>query len=141
MRQRGRNIQRQRKVLKQQMVEKLIMQDGRQVIKDFYDSLDSLKGRVMIANISIAEKEQVNDLYKEKFSNFRKSFVDGLLAVDKRFGRDVLKTMDELLNVITDAIFDNNEQLNVPEKYEKSIGSRIQDSKGKLIKLLCSYEG
>ena len=71
----------------------------------------------------------------------RKSFVDVLQLVDKRFAEQLLKNLDELVDGITNAIFNDELKLKVSSVYEKNIGSKISYSKNNLISQIYNYKG
>jgi hypothetical protein len=135
----GKNKQQNQKLLRLQVFHKLISHPGTAAIDDFYACLHKIKDTVIVQQLSIEDKENINNLYKQQFSLFRKSFVEELLQIDRKLGRDVLVTMDELLDAITDAMFER--ELNHLESYETYIGAKILDSKRKLIRVLCNYKG
>ena len=83
----------------------------------------------------------MNEFAKYELSKIRKSFVDVLLHVDKPFADKVLANLDELVDGITNSIFEEELKLKLPSVYDKSIGSKISYSKNKLLALLYNYKG
>ena len=141
MKQRGKNRLYQKQLIRLEILNKTIIQSNNSVIDGFYNSLHLLKDDVMNPRLSAEGRIQLNNLYKEKFSSFRKLFVDELRQIDKLFALHVLEIMDALNDDITEAIFQEPNNLSTLENYESMIGSKIIKSKRELIKLLCNYNG
>ena len=127
--------------IKLQWFKELIVQPNLAVINSFYENLSSIKDKISSNDLNIQEKEVINEFVKTELSKIRKSFVDVLLQVDKPFADKVLINLDELVDGITNSIFDEELKLKLPAVYDKSIGSKISYSKNKLLALLYNYKG
>lgn len=127
--------------IKLQWFKELIVQPNMDTIALFYSNLHTIKDKINSNDLKIAEKEDINNFVKAELVKLRKSFVDVLQLVDKKFADQLLKNLDELIDGITNAIFDDELKLKNPSVYEKNIGSKISYSKNNLISQLYNYKG
>lgn len=127
--------------IKLQWFKELIVKPNMDIIATFYSNLHTIKGKINSNDLTIEEKEDINNFVKAELAKLRKSFVDVLQLVDKRFADQLLKNLDELVDGITNAIFNDELKLKVSSVYEKNIGSKISYSKNNLISQLYNYKG
>jgi hypothetical protein len=85
--------------------------------------------------------EEINQFIKNEFRVLRITFLDVVYIVDKPLGQTIKSNLDELVNGITDAIFDPTLKLAMESVYEKHIGLKILDSKNKLFGSLYNFKG
>jgi len=127
--------------IKLQWIKELIVQPNIPFINHFYERLHSIKEKITTDNLTTEERETINNMIKQELSLFRKTFIDVLLQIDKAFAFQVLKNLDQLIDDITEAIFNDELKLSKLPVYEKHIGSKIAYSKNNLIALLYNYKG
>ncbi len=127
--------------IKLQWFKELIVQPNMGIIETFYSNLHLIKSKINSNELTIEEKEDINNFVKAELAKLRKSFVDVLQLVDKRFADHLLKNLDELVDGITNAIFNDELKLKVSSVYEKNIGSKISYSRNNLISQLYNYKG
>lgn len=127
--------------IKLQWFKELIVQPNMEAINTFYVKLHTIKSMINSNDLTIEQKEDINNFVKAELTTLRKSFVDVLQLVDKRFADQLLKNLDELVDGITNAIFNDELKLKVSSVYEKNIGSKISYSKNNLISQLYNYKG
>jgi hypothetical protein len=127
--------------IKLQWFKELIVQPNMELIGIFYENLHQIKSKINSNDLTTDEKQDINDFVKSELSILRKSFIDVLQLVDKRFADQVLNNLDELVDSITNAIFNDELKLKVSSVYEKNIGSKISYSKNNLISQLYNYKG
>jgi len=127
--------------IKLQWFKELIVQPNMDTIALFYSNLHTIKDKINSNDLTIDEKEDINNFVKAELAKLRKSFVDVLQLVDKKFADQLLKNLDELVDGITNTIFNDELKLKVPFIYEKNIGSKISYSKNNLISQLYNYKG
>lgn len=127
--------------IKLQWFKELIVQPNMDTIAVFYSNLHTIKSKINSNDLSIEEKEDINNFVKAELTKLRKSFVDVLQLVDKSFADQLLQNLDELVDGITNAIFNDELKLKISAVYEKNIGSKISYSKNNLISQLYNYKG
>lgn len=127
--------------IKLQWFKELVVQPNMDGIKEFYLSLNTIYSKINSNDLTNDEKQDINDFVKLELSKLRKSFVDVLFLVDKNFAEQLMKNLDELVDAITNAIFNDELKLKIPSVYEKNIGSKISISKNKVIAQLYNYKG
>ena len=127
--------------IKLQWFKELVVQPNLPIINNFYLHLNTLKEKITSNDLTETDKEAINFFVKEELSIIRKTFVDALLQIDKSFSEKVLTNLDELVDGITDAIFNDELKLAIPHIYEKHVGTKISYSHNNLIALLYNYKG
>lgn len=127
--------------IKLQWFKELIVQPNMAVINSFYDNLQTIRHQITSNDLSIEQKEDINNFVKAELVKIRKSLVDVLQLVDKNFAAHLMKNLDELVDGITNSIFDDELKLKNPTVYEKAIGSKISYSRNNLISQLYNYKG
>ena len=127
--------------IKLQWFKELIVQPKMEAINQFYSKLHTIQNMINSNDLSIEKKEEINNFVKAELSIVRKSLIDVLQLVDRKFAEELLANLDTLVNGITDAIFNDELKLKVSGVYEKNIGSKISYSKNNLIAQLYNYKG
>lgn len=127
--------------IKLQWFKELVVQPNMDGIKEFYLNLNTIDSKIHSNDLTEDEKQDINDFVKLELSKLRKSFVDVLFLVDRSFAEQLMTNLDELVDVITNAIFNDELKLKNPSVYEKNIGSKISISKNKVISQLYNYKG
>ena len=112
--------------IKLQWFKELIVQPNIASINTFYENLALIKEKITSNDLDEQQKESINEFVKAELSKIRKSFIDVLLQIDKPFADKVLENLDELVDGITNSIFDEELKLKLPTVYEKNIGSKIK---------------
>lgn len=127
--------------IKLQWFKELVVQPNMIGIIEFYSSLNTIDSKINSNDLTDNEKQDINEFVKLELSKLRKSFVDVLFLVDKVFAEQLMKNLDELVDGITNAIFNDELKLKNAVVYEKNIGSKISISKNKVIAQLYNYKG
>lgn len=127
--------------IKLQWFKELIVQPNMALIEEFYSNLHTIKDKINSNELTIDESEDINNFVKAELVKLRKSFVDVLQLIDKKFSDQLLENLDELIDGITNAIFNEELKLKNPSVYEKHIGAKISYSKNNLYAQLYNYKG
>ncbi len=127
--------------IKLQWFKELIVQPNMTEIILFYSNLHTIDSKINSNDLTDEEKQNINEFVKLELSKLRKSFVDGLFLIDKEFAQQLMSNLDELIDGITNVIFNDELKLKNPTVYEKNIGSKISVSKNKVIAQLFNYKG
>lgn len=127
--------------IKLQWFKELVVQPNMIGIIEFYSNLNTIDTKINSNDLTDEEKENINEFVKSELSKLRKSFVDVLYLVDKNFAEQLMTNLDELIDGITNSIFNDELKLKNPVVYEKNIGSKISISKNKVIAQLYNYKG
>jgi len=127
--------------IKLQWFKELIVQPNMDTIALFYTNLHTIKDKINSNELTIEKKEDINNFVKAELTKLRKSFVDVLQLVDKKFSAQLLQNLDTLVDSITNAIFDDELELKWSADYDKNIGSKISYSQNNLIAQLYNYKG
>jgi hypothetical protein len=127
--------------IKLQWFKELIVQPCMPIIETFFINLHTLKDKIQSNDLTVEQKEGLNNFVKGEASIFRKGFLDILLSVDPKLAEKISTSIDEVVDGITLAIFNDELKLNLPTTYEKHIGSKISYAKSNLIGNLYNYSG
>lgn len=127
--------------IKLQWFKELIVQPNMAGIMKFYSNLHTINSKIKSNDLTDSEKQDINEFVKAELSKLRKSFVDVLFLIDKPFAQQLMANLDELVDGITNVIFNDELKLKNPQVYEKNIGSKISASKNKVISQLYNYRG
>ncbi|MFB3386605.1 hypothetical protein [Flavobacterium sp. LAR06] len=127
--------------IKLQWFKELVVQPNMNEIINFYVNLNTIYSQINSNELSDNEKQDINEFVKLELSKLRKSFVDVLFLIDKSFADQLMSNLDELIDGITNAIFDDSLKLKDLIVFEKNIGTKISISKNKIIAQLYNYKG
>jgi hypothetical protein len=127
--------------IKLQWFKELVVQPNMEIIELFYTNLHTLKEKISSNDLTTEEAEDINEFVKGELSKIRKSLVDVMQLIDKQFAEQLLVNLDELVDGITNAIFNDELKLKNPNVYDKHIGSKIHYSKNNLFAQLYNYKG
>ena len=127
--------------IKLQWFKELVVQPNLGTINQFYTNLHSIKEKITSDNMSLPEREDMNNYIKSELSAIRKTFIDILLQVDNKFGALILKNLDDLVDELTEAIFNDELKLKHPAVCEKHLTNKISYSKNSFLALLYNYKG
>lgn len=127
--------------IKLQWFKELIVQPNLHAIQNFYSQIQTIKNKITSNDLSEEEKQQINNFIKAEMVILRKSFVDVLLQIDNKLATTIMENLDNLVDGITNSIFNDELKLKNHVTYEKYIGGPISYSKNNLIATLYNYKG
>ena len=87
------------------------------------------------------EKSSVDEDLSKVYIKIRRKFIDGLLAVNDNFYKDILNQVDLLQTHITNSIFDIGINLTHGPKFDEIITEEIIKSKTRILQKLFNYRG
>lgn len=125
--------------IKLQWFKELIIHPNLSGIHSFYDNLHTLKDKIDSNELSEEKKIEINTFLKKELSELRKSFVDLLMATDSTFAKKTKENLDNLVDGITEAIFNDELKLNNSTTYENYIGSKITFSRNLLFSSIYNH--
>ena len=110
---------------------------------DIYTFYRSLHNEVFILHepVTDIQKSLVIENVKTHCYDFRKSFIELISAVDKDTHMKVQKSLDILLDTLTNNIFDEGINLSHPPTFNEKIEKPINNCKTGLFTILFNYEG
>lgn len=135
------NLRLQEQNIRIQWFKELIIQPHLSHVNGFYESLYTLESRIIQSSLNEDDKQELNSFIKQKLSFLRKTFVDVLIGIDRKLYDDIIKNLDNLIDSITNAIFNENLDLTDKSTFEKEINSKISYSRNDLIKNIYNYKG
>ena len=107
----------------------------------FFDSVCEKTNLIHANNLSDEEKGKINEEIADLATIFRQNFNDLVIAIDKNLYDKILRKTDELIDGLTDKIFDEGINLSHKPKFDEVITKEIRKSKTDIIKILFSYSG
>lgn len=126
--------------IKLQWFKELIIHPNLPGIQNFYGNLHTIKDKIDSNDLSEEKKIEINTFIKKELSDIRKSFVDLLQAADSAFAKKTKENFDNLIDGITEAIFNDELKLNNSATYEKFIGSKITYSQNSLLSSIYNHK-
>ena len=108
---------------------------------DFFDRIDKETQVFLKDGLSISEKKTSNDILIDFGKVLRQKFIDTLIAIDKGLYDDIILATDNLLDSLTESIFNEGINLSHPPMFEQKITNTVTESKTCIIKTLFSYKG
>ena len=85
------------------------------------------------------EKEDINETLQDELKILRLKFIDLLLAVDEELYKKTMNSFDELLDELTESMFDEGINLRHKPKFEGLIVSSITHCKTEVVKTLYNF--
>jgi hypothetical protein len=107
----------------------------------FNDVCSELDGLKKCTLDDIETKEAINEKIQDKAKFLRENFLDLFYAIDIDLYRELLSTIDEMTDSLTNGIFDSGNNLAHNPKFEEIIANPFRKSKSKVLKILFSYTG
>ena len=107
-----------------------------------FSFFDTVQNEIKVVNIMVlsdSEKEVLNDKLQDELKNIRLKFTDLLLAVDKDLYENIKNSLDDLIDDLTESMFDEGINLTHKPKFEEKIISSISRYKTDIIKTLYDY--
>ncbi len=124
-----------------QWFKELIIQPNLDQINSFYTQLHSLENRIESISLTEEQKIELASFIKTEQSNLRKSFVDVLLGVNPSLYQEVIDNLDNLIDGITNVIFNDGFNLTHKTTFEREIATKISNSRNDLIRMIYNYKG
>jgi len=118
-----------------------IIQPNLADIYAFYSKVHKSVTPLESKNLTDVQKAEVMEAVKTYCYNFRKSFIDLIGAVDKETQTKVQQNLDNLLDTLTNNIFDEGINLSHLPTYNEKIEKPVNNCKTALFTILFNYEG
>jgi hypothetical protein len=129
------------KIRKQHLLKTLVLDYNMSKLYSFYQEIHKETNTLLDNDLSNEDKQTINENLKEKAMDLRQNFIDILLAIDEGLYQMILTKIDELIDTLTNTIFDEGINLAFKPKYDEEISKRIRESKTAIIGVLFSYTG
>jgi hypothetical protein len=107
----------------------------------FFDDLEKELDKLKVLNLSVLDKQTIDENNAILFISIRRRFIDILLVVDKKIYTKVQNLFDKLQEELTDTIFNQGINLTHLPKFDDEIMSRISSTKTDVIKEIFNYRG
>jgi hypothetical protein len=127
--------------IKLQWFKELIIEPNMPNIDKFYNNLSGLRVRIVVPLLGEDEKRVINDSIKLEAQELRKSYITLLMMFDSKLGTKSKDNIDELVDNITNALFNDELRLSHPNVYDREIGQKILVSKTNLLSYIYNYYG
>lgn len=124
---------------KRDSLKTIILEHNLTWLFSFFDNVQTEIKAVNIKILSNEEKRVLNDKLQDELKNIRLKFTDLLLAVDKELYENIKNSLDDLIDDLTESMFDEGINLTHKPKFEEKITSSISKYKTNIIKALYDY--
>ena len=129
------------KTRRQHLLKTLVLDYNMSKFYSFYQEIHKETNGLLVNNLSTEDKSRINENIKEKAVELRQGFIDIFLAIDENLYQMLLSKIDELIDSLTNTIFDGGINLAFKPKYDEEVSKRIRESKTAIIGVLFSYTG
>ena len=132
------NAERQRKM---SLFQTLILNYNINYFYEFFSSLEDEVDGLKSSNLTVEQKQVINDRLLIIASKFRRQFIDAVNAIDSELYSKILLEVDGFTDGLTNDIFDEGVNLSHIPKFEELISSKIFATKTNILKYLFDYNG
>lgn len=129
------------KTRRQHLLKTLVLDYNMSKFYSFYQEIHKETNALLANNLSNEDKSRINENIKENAVELRQNFIDMFLAIDDNLYKMLLSKIDELIDSLTNTIFDEGINLAFKPKYDEEVSKRIRESKTAIIGVLFSYTG
>lgn len=119
----------------------LILDYNMQHLYQFFEDLKIESKKLTVNNLDNVAKKEINEKMLSYGNELRQKFIDPFLAIDSNLYNNILHSVDELQDSMTNTIFDEGINLSHAPKFNELITSEITKTKTQIIKLLFEYSG
>ena len=119
----------------------LILDYNMQHLYQFFEDLKIESKKLTVNNLDDVAKKEINEKMLSYGNELRQKFIDPFLAIDSNLYNNILHSVDELQDSMTNTIFDEGINLSHAPKFNELITSEITKTKTQIIKLLFEYSG
>lgn len=123
------------------LLKTLVLDYNMQKFYAFFQDINTTAYSLKENGLTNTRKKEINEKIKDYSSILRHEFIDVFLAIDNSLYDKILIKTDELIDSLTNAIFDDGINLSHPPKYDELISKKISESKTEIIRILFSYTG
>lgn len=106
---------------------------------NFYEEIMIVVQPLSKKKLTDISKSKLNDSMVDALTHLRLNFTDLLLAVDTDLYTEIMKNTDDLIDELTEVMFDEGIVLTHNPKFESEIISRLSASKTNNVKILYSF--
>lgn len=123
------------------LLKSLILDYNMKYLYDFFDNIDTETQALKTKDLSNEDKKIINDKIIDYGKNLRQKFIDTLLAIDKKLYTELLSFSDELIDNLTETIFNEGINLSHQPMYDEKINKLVTETKTSIIETLFGYKG
>lgn len=120
---------------------KLILDYNLTNFYEFFENLETELSNLKTENPSEKTKRSVESAILEQQINVRRRFIDTLIAVDEPLYDYVLEKVDELIDNINKAIFDEGIKLSHNPMFQDRVLKPISETRTDILKKMFEYKG
>jgi len=105
----------------------------------FYENVISDVQPLSKKSLSDNSKRKINDNMVSSLKELRLNFTDLLLAVDNKLYEQIKNNTDDLIDELTETMFDDGINLNHKPKFESEIITKLSTSKTENVRILYTF--
>ena len=117
----------------------IILEHNLKFFFNFYEDIFKIIHPVSEKILTDDEKSVLNDEMQNSQKLLRLKFLDLLLAVDKQLYNEILANTDQLIDNLTEKLFDEGINLQHYPKFEEEVIERLSTSKTNSVRVLYNF--
>lgn len=122
------------------LLKTLVLDYNMKLLYVFYNEVKNISQKTQ-AKLSTEEKGKIVEELGDLAALYRQDFIDLFLAIDKSLYQRIIDISDNLIDGLTETIFDEGINLSHKPKFEELVTKRIRESKTGAVSILFSYSG
>ena len=135
----NREVEKDQKDRKNEGLKTIILEHNLKFFFSFYEDLYEIIHPVSGKKLTDDEKGALNEEMQNSQRLLRLKFIDLLLAVDKELYAEILANTDQLIDSLTEKLFDDGINLQHPPKFEEEVIKPLSTSKTDSVRVLYAF--
>ena len=136
-----RDVDKENKARKIDLLKTLVLDYNMRLFYEFYKNVLLKCAELKQDKLSVSDKRRINDEILAFEREFEAAFIDLFLAIDDKLYVQLKRTVDTLIDQLTQSIFNEGINLYVDHMNKEQIQKHIHDSKCSMLSTLFSYSG
>lgn len=119
----------------------LVISPNIEGLTTFYEALHEIRNSISAPDLDSESKTELIEKIKAAQRLIRKTLVDSILPISINLHDAVLANLDQLVDIITNALDNDRLKLSNPEVNDTEIGQPVRDSKKDILTIIYGYRG
>ena len=135
------SIKSHKKSVRIQWFKDIIIEPKIYLLFEFYDNISAIRHKIKSNELTDEDKIDLISLIKKEQSKLRKSFLNLIQHINIDLFNEISDNLDDMTDVLTNAISNDELKLKNDRTYEREINSKIRDSYNCVLSKIFNYSG